>query len=224
VWLCCQCGVQHRRVLLQLKRQLRTSHTIRRRWRRRLHWRSLKNKQNIWSILPYLSPISEQIKYTWNNLLRTRLMYTALYSEQKSGTIRCHSIFLPACKYEQSHLHDYKRRLDGDEESLIFSQSTQQVPVIHPLDTLKYISINKLLHSSAYIIIFFIRTYAEEEIAEQFPTEREWVYNFANAKIDNLATKKCILLKTFFFSRKQFFLFYNFNTATHDRLKNRIFE
>jgi hypothetical protein len=24
----------------------------------------------------------------------------------------------------------------------------------------------------------FVRTYAEEEIAKQFPTEREWVYNF----------------------------------------------
>jgi hypothetical protein len=28
-----------------------------------------------------------------------------------------------------------------------------------------------------------IRMYAEEEIAKQFPTEREWVYNFANASM-----------------------------------------
>jgi hypothetical protein len=56
----------------------------------------------------------------------------------------------------------------------------------------------------------FVRTYAEEEIAKQFPTEREWVYNFANASMmtENgtfLRTQNYTPLETFFFSRKQYF-------------------
>jgi hypothetical protein len=79
-------------------------------------------------------------------------------------------------------------------------------------------------------MFFFERTHAEEEIAKQFPTEREWVYNFANVYDDRkwniLAQKSASSWKHFFSVGNQFFLFYNFNTATHayDRLKNRNFE
>jgi hypothetical protein len=76
---------------------------------------------------------------------------------------------------------------------------------------------------------FFIRTYAEEEIAKQFPTEREWVYNFANASMMTekwqFGHKKLHPLGNFFFSGgNNFFLFYNFKSATDGGLKNLIFE
>jgi hypothetical protein len=71
---------------------------------------------------------------------------------------------------------------------------------------------------------------------KQFPTERERVYNFANThdrKWDIFGTKNCtiftqdmVLLETFFLLGNQFFLFYNFNTATHayGGLKNQNFD
>jgi hypothetical protein len=57
---------------------------------------------------------------------------------------------------------------------------------------------------NAYVTtIIIIRTYVEEEIAKQFPTEREWVYNFANASkmTENwqFCGQKYTPLETFFF-------------------------
>jgi hypothetical protein len=85
-----------------------------------------------------------------------------------------------------------------------------------------------MLPITLHVLELFIRTYAEEEIAKQFPTEREWVYNFANASMmtENwqFGHKKVYPLVNFFFSvGNKFILFHNFNTATHDRLKNLIF-
>jgi hypothetical protein len=67
------------------------------------------------------------------------------------------------------------------------------------------------------------------KLRSNFTTEREWVYNFANASMmtENwqFCGQKLHPLGNFYFSEgNNFFLFHNFNTATDGGLKNRIFE
>jgi hypothetical protein len=65
--------------------------------------------------------------------------------------------------------------------------------------------------------------YTSELRADELGISRLPCHKFTEIFGQNCA-KLCILLETFFSAGNQFFLFYNFNTATDGRLKNRIFE
>jgi hypothetical protein len=110
------------------------------------------------------------------------------------------------------------------------------------LDTKLFIfTLKKKLFFSVLTIFFPIYSNVRggRKLRSNFPTEREWVYNFANTEHrkwhifwskngSELVVEIWTLirsLRNFFFSvGNQKKLFHNFNTATHGGLKNIIFE